>query len=170
MKRFARESVGLNFTRVGCRTSDKRIVFSEAFSQLDNIWISASDLGSDGDFYWESTGEFFGIFDDWIEGEPALGTENFHCAHMAMDTININSTHRWKNGNCYSLFRFVCESVPTSTVLDSTLTAQEKLQQNIDQFPLVNSFSHRKSYYEISTNKVFTFYYFKHGTNYLKIH
>jgi hypothetical protein len=92
MKRFARDLVGLNFTRVGCRTSDKLIVFSEAFSQLDNIWISASDLGSDGDFYWESTGEFFGIFDDWVEGEPALGIENHHCAHLALDKININNT------------------------------------------------------------------------------
>jgi Lectin C-type domain len=170
MKRFARDLVGLNFTRVGCRTSDKLIVFSEAFSQLDNIWISASDLGSDGDFYWESTGEFFGIFDDWVEGEPALGIENHHCAHLALDKININNTHRWRNGNCYSPFRFVCESVPTSTNLHSSLTAQEKLEQNIGQFPLVNSFSHRKSYYEISTTKVFTFDYFKHGTNYLKIH
>jgi hypothetical protein len=133
------------------------IILSEAFSQLDNIWISASDLGSEGDFYWDSTGEFFGIFDDWIEGEPALGIENHHCAHMAIDKANSNNTHRWRNGNCYLLLRFVCESVPTATSLDSTIATKDKLQQTMEQVPLVNSFSHRNSYYEISTNKVRNF-------------
>jgi hypothetical protein len=45
-------------------------------------------LGFDGDFYWDSTGEFFGIFEDWMDAEPVLGIENHHCAHMAVDTNN----------------------------------------------------------------------------------
>jgi Lectin C-type domain len=120
---------------------------------LDNIWISASDLGSEGDFYWESTGEFFGIFDDWILGEPALGIENFHCAHLAMDTININSTHRWKNGNCQSRIRFLCESVPTATNVDSAAVGKI---ENTEQVPLVNNFKFRNSYYKNSRDKVRT--------------
>jgi hypothetical protein len=118
---------------------------------MEDFWISASDLGRDGDFYWESTGEFFGIFDAWMEGEPVLGVENHHCAHMSIDAPNINETHRWRNGNCYERKRFVCESVPTSASLHSKSAAAAKV---INDENHSNRFASTTSIYEISTDKV----------------
>lgn len=119
---------------------------------MDNIWISASDLGRDsGEFYWDSTGEFFAIFDDWMktEGEPVLGIEDHHCAHMSIDAPNVNDTHRWRNGNCFSQFRFLCESVPTSKSSNSISAAVGKVRDT-EKAPLANSVIFGNSYYEIS--------------------
>jgi Lectin C-type domain len=125
-------------------------IFAGVFNQLEDFWISASDLGRDGDFYWESTGEFFGIFDDWMEGEPALGIEKHHCAHMDINAPNSNETHHWRNGNCYERKRFVCESFQISTSLDSKFPAPAQVNDGNQS----NSFVSKTSIYEISTDKV----------------
>lgn len=108
----------------------------------EDFWMSATDLGRDGDFYWDTTGEFLGLFDDWIEGEPTLGVENVHCGYLAS-----GDTYRWRNGNCHSLLRFVCESVPTTKDSKSDALTVEKRNESI-QFAIKNSV------YEISTDKV----------------
>lgn len=106
--------------------------------------MSATDLGRDGDFYWDTTGEFFGLFDDWIEGEPTLGVANVHCGYLASGA----DTHRWRNGDCHSLLRFVCESVPIANDLKADAsTAVRKMNESI-------KFAIKNSAYEISTDKV----------------
>jgi hypothetical protein len=115
--------------------------------------MSATDAGRNGDFYWDSTGEFFGIFDDWLEGEPALNPK-FTCAYMSTNEPNINDTHRWRNQDCWAQYRYVCESVPTSKNLHSKSAAVGNSQRS----STANGFSFRKSYYEISMDKVYVYY------------
>jgi hypothetical protein len=105
-------------------------------------------LGRDGDFYWDSTGEFFSIFDDWMEGEPALGIEKHHCAHMVP---NSNDTHLWRNGDCWARKRFVCESVLASERLHSKPAAVVAAMNGSKDSHI---FASKTSIYEISTDKV----------------
>lgn len=82
-----------------------------------------------------------------MEGEPALGTKDHHCAHMSGNWSD-TETHRWKIANCYSPTRYICET-PTSKNLESDV---EKMQDtNLDS---LTSFAFRTSTYEISEIKV----------------
>jgi len=144
-KQFAKESVS-DFKQRLYTISHYKCFETGAFNQLEDFWISASDLGRDADFYWDSTGEFFSIFDDWMESEPVLGIESHHCAHMAIDS---DDTYRWRNGDCWARKRFVCESFPTAESLRSKSAAAKKLSdENIS-----NRFESKTSVYEISTDK-----------------
>lgn len=144
-------------------------IFAEAFKQLEHFWISASDFGRDGEFYWDSTGEFFGIFADWMEGEPVLGLEDHHCGYMSIDELNINNTNHWKNGRCYSRFRFICESMPIFKELqfDAASTAVSKIDET-------HRFAINNSVYEISRDRVYVlilniYNYFATNMNDIKV-
>jgi hypothetical protein len=134
------------------KSSTKRIqrftlvLFStEAFEKLDSFWLSANDLGYDGDFYWDSTGASLGNFDDWMEGEPAVDTEK-NCAHMSIKS-NSSDERRWKVADCDTKFRYVCESIPPASK-DHVGSAQ-KIQNS--RHRALESFRFRNSVYEIST-------------------
>jgi Lectin C-type domain len=161
-KRFAKESVS-DFKPCLYPPDYKKCFEKGAFNQLEDFWISASDLGRDGDFYWDSTREFFSIYDDWMEGEPVLGIESHHCAHVAIDS---NDTYRWWNGDCWARKRFVCESVPTAESMHSKSAAAVKNSTTS------NRFQSKTSVYEISTDKVtssfFSYRWYKFHFSYFK--
>lgn len=145
MKRFVRESVSdINIPHTSLNYKDFCRSIQSTWTILDIcLWL----LGRDGEFYWESTGESFGIFDDWMEGEPVLGFTDYHCGYISIDAeLNINNTNRWRNGYCGSLSRFICESVPVSKQLQID-TAVGKMNHS-------HRFSIKNSVYDISTDKV----------------
>lgn len=86
-----------------------------------------------------------------MDGEPALGTENHHCAHMSILT---NDEHRWKIADCYSKFRYICESIPYSSKdFESDHSLGYENIKNTNQ-GVSNKFKYRNSIYEISEVKV----------------
>jgi len=79
------------------------IVFIKGDKLSEWFWIGGSDLGSDGQFYWESSGKPFS-FTNWRKAtaEPnQIGTD--HC-------VEIRATERnWNNLPCDVHMKFVCE-------------------------------------------------------------
>jgi hypothetical protein len=81
-----------------------------------------------------------------MEGEPALGVLNNHCAHLA-GNWSISEQNRWKIADCYATKRYICESVSNNVKSDVEKT------QDANQKAL-KSFSFRNSTYEISDAEV----------------
>ncbi|XP_065349304.1 macrophage mannose receptor 1-like [Cloeon dipterum] len=71
------------------------------------FWMSGSDLGSEGGYYWDSTGEYLGPYLNWNEGEPNSGVDE-HCT--AFDTLSGS----WGDVICQQYARYICELRPTS--------------------------------------------------------
>jgi hypothetical protein len=87
-----------------------------------------------------------------MPGEPTLGIENRHCAHMSIVT-STNEKQQWKVADCSTRFRYVCESIPqASKSLESTNSTLTEINQNADHD--VERFTFRNSIYEISHVKV----------------
>lgn len=128
--------------------------FTEAYEKLDAFWLSAADLGHDGDFYWDSTGKNLGSFNDWMDGEPA---GNHHCAEMSINT-NVNDKRRWKVADCFTKNRYVCESIPDS-YKNLQLTNPSDNFENTEQDVNAKRFRFRSSIYELSDAKVRLFFY-----------
>jgi len=68
---------------------------------VDNFWISLTDFGSTGSWYWDSNGGPL-AFSNWRLTEPNnLGTEQ---------CVEIRAADRdWNNINCNNLRKYVCE-------------------------------------------------------------
>jgi hypothetical protein len=116
--------------------------FEGAFKKIAQFWTSGTNVGRSGDYYWESTGEYFGIFTDWMEGQPFISMDA-RCVSLISDLIDPNNTFRWTtNAYCFNRFRFICESVPLTDIREST-SANDS-----------NRFKVGDSVYEISTDKV----------------
>jgi Lectin C-type domain len=117
------------------------VLYSEAFDQ--DFWISASNLGGRDDFYWDSTGEFIGIFDDWMEGYPDLTNSwaGYNC-------VSMHNTYQWRNIYCNDRHLFVCESKPISKNINTNASTADGKMEDTKRFAIKNSV------YEISSNKV----------------
>ncbi|XP_059485384.1 C-type lectin domain family 4 member K-like isoform X2 [Neocloeon triangulifer] len=75
----------------------------------EHYWISATDLGSEGKFYWAGTGQPFGAFNDFPAGQPNNAGNNEHCIHLHHSWGGEN-TFAWNDINCETQhFRFICE-------------------------------------------------------------
>jgi hypothetical protein len=88
-----------------------------------------------------------------MQGEPILGIDNRHCAHMSIVT-STNEKQQWKVADCSTRFRYVCESIPqASKFLESTNSTLLEKIQNADH-DVVERFTFRNSIYELSHVKV----------------
>lgn len=68
------------------------------------MWIGASDLGREGDFYWDGIGDVLGPYTNWNSSQPdngAAGDE--HCVTM------YGTTQYWNDKGCGYLYRYLCE-------------------------------------------------------------
>jgi len=67
----------------------------------DRFWISLTDAGSNGSWYWDSNGSPLS-FANWRAGEPNnLGVEQ--CAEIRANERD------WNNSNCNDANKYVCE-------------------------------------------------------------
>jgi Lectin C-type domain len=82
-------------------------IFLDAFNTTTRFWISANDLGHEGSFYWDATGEALGPHTDWGNGEPNNANGDQHCA-----MILSNADLSWSDRPCIWRQRFICEQNP----------------------------------------------------------
>jgi hypothetical protein len=71
--------------------------------KIEYLWIGATDLGREGDFYWDGIGDVIGPFTNWNFSQPDNSGGNEHCVHM------YGTTQYWNDRACYYLYRYLCE-------------------------------------------------------------
>jgi hypothetical protein len=69
----------------------------------ENIWIGATDLGREGDFYWDGIGDVMGPYSNWSLTQPDNAGGKEHCVHMK------RNMQYWNDIECSFLFRYLCE-------------------------------------------------------------
>jgi len=67
----------------------------------DYFWISLTELGSPGVWYWDSNGAGV-VFSNWRAGEPNNPGEE-QCAEVRA------AERDWNNNRCENLRKYVCE-------------------------------------------------------------
>jgi Lectin C-type domain len=74
------------------------------FSSI-RFWIAATDLGSENDFYWESTGDLIGPYTNWALNEPNNDKDNEHCVVLASSGV----AGAWNDVPCTLNYRYICK-------------------------------------------------------------
>jgi len=74
----------------------------------ESFWTAGTDLGHEGNYYWDATGHAIGPFTYWHPDEPDNADNNEHCIHMWGDGNN----HLWNDADCGSENLYICESSP----------------------------------------------------------
>ncbi|CAB3359276.1 Hypothetical predicted protein [Cloeon dipterum] len=81
---------------VSIETEAENIALVEALGKTtDCFWISGTDLGSEGKFYWSVTGKNIGLFSDFSHGQPDNYKKNEHCLQLWTNTPN--KTYAWND-------------------------------------------------------------------------
>jgi len=72
-------------------------------------WTSGTDLGAEGQFYWASTGDQFGVYQNFGIGQPdntgAGGTVE-HCVEYWNPSTTVL---KWNDRSCDYVSRYICE-------------------------------------------------------------
>lgn len=141
-----RQALSESFFEASSNSDQHHIAFAEAFLVENPLhlwdvkfWLSGTNYGVQlGDYYWDSTGEYLGVFADWMAGEPKVDLFP-GCSLMSPDW---NDTFRWSTWSCHNECRFICESAPVTT----------NLEANAKKAP--SRFKIDDKVYEISTDRV----------------
>jgi hypothetical protein len=73
----------------------------------DLYWTSGSDLGSEGQFYWASTGQVLGIYDNFDHPlQPDNANKSEHCLELRVPRLNLKN---WNDRSCDRKSRYICE-------------------------------------------------------------
>jgi len=73
-------------------------------AETDKFWTSGSDLGLEGQWIWDSTGEPM-VYSYWDNGEPNNNHGNEHnCKIMGLDM-----NHHWNDNAGKDEERYICE-------------------------------------------------------------
>ncbi|XP_059488753.1 C-type lectin 37Da-like [Neocloeon triangulifer] len=98
-----------------CKTYGMELVSIETKEENDEIrkmidsqlyWISGSDMGSEGEFYWTGTGRKIETFTNYREGQPDNYMGKEHCLYLKMRNFNM----MWNDSDCEGAkMRFICE-------------------------------------------------------------
>lgn len=80
-----------------------RSVMEQAGLENDILWTDAVDLGSENNFYWQSSGEKMD-YSPWHETQPDNGGGNENCAGIVKWFKNI----RLNDDDCSKAFHFIC--------------------------------------------------------------
>ncbi|XP_059474352.1 perlucin-like [Neocloeon triangulifer] len=88
----------------------KKTIFE---SETDEYyWLSGTDLGSEGQYYWAATGQPMAEYRDFPLHQPDNYADEEHCIHLR---INYNHKSRspnetyWNDYSCLVETRFICE-------------------------------------------------------------
>jgi len=68
-----------------------------------------NDHYNDGDYYWESTGQLLGSYNNWYETHPVLGEAS--CAILSAGEASTNLIGKWVSAWCNEEYSYICESV-----------------------------------------------------------
>jgi hypothetical protein len=73
--------------------------------QQGNVWIAGTDLGTEGRFYWATTNQPVGPYDNYIPSTyPNNYGKNEHCLHYWHNK-------KWNDFHCDAKQRFICELI-----------------------------------------------------------
>ncbi|XP_065353556.1 CD209 antigen-like protein E [Cloeon dipterum] len=78
-------------------------------SSSDRFWLSGTDLGSEGVFYWSGVGQFIDAFWYFEDGQPDNANGNENCVQYFVHPDFSDATYKWNDHECNAPFRFVCE-------------------------------------------------------------
>ncbi|CAB3379452.1 Hypothetical predicted protein [Cloeon dipterum] len=78
-------------------------------SSTDRFWLSGTDLGKEGTFYWSGVGKFIDAFWYFEDGQPDNANGNENCVQYFVHPDFNDATYKWNDDKCNSPFRFVCE-------------------------------------------------------------
>jgi Lectin C-type domain len=67
----------------------------------NTFWISATDLGRESDFYWDTTGDFVGPYTSWATDQPNNFDGKQHCVVLYGGL--------WNDLLCTDTYRYICE-------------------------------------------------------------
>jgi hypothetical protein len=74
-----------------------------------DFWLSGTDLGSEGYFYWAGTGQPLGLFSDcWMPGMPDNFRNKEHCLQFKF-SAKFEQGLLWNDNLCEKKNRFICE-------------------------------------------------------------
>ncbi|CAB3388909.1 Hypothetical predicted protein [Cloeon dipterum] len=73
----------------------------------ESYWLSGSDYGSEGTFYWTGTGLKISGFTYFERRQPDNYGGNEHCLQF----WSASSTLAWNDHHCHLKFRFICEVI-----------------------------------------------------------
>lgn len=76
----------------------------------NRYWLGGSDFGSEGNFYWVSTGVNFG-FTAWHAGEPSGNNPTNGIKEDCVQYWNRNGTILWNDSPCENAYNYVCEYI-----------------------------------------------------------
>jgi hypothetical protein len=75
-------------------------------------WTSAIKYGHDGEFFWESTGEFIGPHVNWATNEPNNVNNTENCLVLLLE----GGIYKWADQNCGNhRSLYICEVKIKST-------------------------------------------------------
>jgi hypothetical protein len=70
------------------------------------MWTSGNDINSEGEFYWDNTGNPLGPYLDWDDGQPNNGNQGAPQNCLELEQIR---GHKWNDVPCNQNNRFICE-------------------------------------------------------------
>jgi Lectin C-type domain len=77
-----------------------------AYQKSDPFWISATDIGQESSFYWDSNGKLLGLHTDWAENQPDNANGIEHCVNLGIDASEL---YQWSDLDCKTASRYLCE-------------------------------------------------------------
>ncbi|XP_065348734.1 C-type lectin domain family 4 member K-like [Cloeon dipterum] len=102
------ESKGLKLVSIESEAENTAIVGAIGNTN-ENYWLSGTDLGSEGKFYWSATGKDIKGFTFYSRGQPDNNKRNEHCLHFWNDPFIKPPVARWNDYPCGLACRFICE-------------------------------------------------------------
>lgn len=76
-------------------------------------WLSGSDLESEGDFFWYSTGRRI-EYAFWSSNQPDNNSNEEHCVYLQYGSSN----YEMRDGKCAWKMYFICESNLKTIILN----------------------------------------------------
>ncbi|CAB3359798.1 Hypothetical predicted protein [Cloeon dipterum] len=102
------------FKLASLETEEEHNEISKALNkEIDDFWISGTDLGSEGRFYWAANGKSVMNFADFEFGQPDNKDGKEHCLRLKKSRVQLMPVYRWDDSNCGCKFRYICEVITT---------------------------------------------------------
>ncbi|CAB3359796.1 Hypothetical predicted protein [Cloeon dipterum] len=88
---------------------ENRALISALGDGNDRFWLSGTDLGSEGNFYWSSNAKLLKTFIDFEIAQPDNLGGKEHCIQFRRSRDERKLKYKWNDDVCKSRNRFICE-------------------------------------------------------------
>ncbi|CAB3364841.1 Hypothetical predicted protein [Cloeon dipterum] len=85
--------------------AENNALFAITRNDTGSFWISGTDSGSEGKFYWAGTGKDVEDFTNFVDGEPNNDKGNENC----LELFTHESVLYWNDNFCEDQNQFICE-------------------------------------------------------------